>query len=102
MSIIKKLSLTFAAIILSMTFAVQSAYAANVVINLGHGNTEGSAYDPLAKKFAELAEKIASKTTPSWIKFDLKKNIAEIQGMPKMENEELLFNLGSVIEFYSR
>ena len=52
--------------------------------------------------FAELAEKIASKTTPSWIKFDLKKNIAEIQGMPKMENEELLFNLGSVIEFYSR
>ena len=49
MSIIKKLSLTFAAIILSMTFAVQSAYAGNVVINLGHGNTEGSAYDPLAK-----------------------------------------------------
>ena len=60
MSIIKKLSLTFAAVILSMTFAVQSAYAGNVVINLGHGNTEGSAYDPLAKKFAELAEKYSN------------------------------------------
>ena len=60
MSILKKLSLTFAAVILSMTFAVQSAYAGNVVINLGHGNTEGSAYDPLAKKFAELAEKYSN------------------------------------------
>jgi small subunit ribosomal protein S4 len=52
--------------------------------------------------FAELAEKVAPKTTPSWIKFDLKKNITEIQGMPKVENEELLFNLGSIVEFYSR
>lgn len=52
--------------------------------------------------FANLAEIVADKTTPSWIKFDLKKNVAEVQGMPKMENEELLFNLGSIIEFYSR
>lgn len=52
--------------------------------------------------FAELAEKVADKTTPSWIAYDMKKNVAEIQGMPKMENQELLFNLGSIIEFYSR
>ena len=52
--------------------------------------------------FAEVDEKVAGKRTPSWIKFDLKKKEAEIQGLPKMENEELLFNLGSVIEFYSR
>jgi len=28
--------------------------------------------------------------------------VAEIQGMPKVENQELLFYLGSVSEFYSR
>lgn len=60
---------------------------------------EGSLKKPI---FAELAEKIADKRTPSWIAYDFKKNVAEIQGMPKMENEELLFNLGSIIEFYSR
>ena len=60
---------------------------------------EGSLKKPL---FAELAEKVAEKKIPSWISYDLKKNVAEIQGMPKVENEELLFNLGSIIEFYSR
>ena len=54
---IKKLGLILAAVFLTMTIAIQSAYAGNITINLGHGNTEGSAYDPLAKKFAELAEK---------------------------------------------
>ena len=39
---------------------MQSATAGNITINLGHGNTEGSAYDPLAKKFAELAEKYSN------------------------------------------
>ena len=49
-----------ATVLLTMTLAIQSAYAGNVTINLGHGNTEGSAYDPLAKKFAELAEKYSN------------------------------------------
>ena len=57
---IKKIVLTIATVLLTMTFAIQSAYAGNVTINLGHGNTEGSAYDPLAKKFAELAEKYSN------------------------------------------
>ena len=57
---IKKLALMIAAVFLTMALAIQSAYAGNVTINLGHGNTEGSAYDPLAKKFAELAEKYSN------------------------------------------
>jgi len=59
----------------------------------------GSLPKPL---FANLAERLAEHKSPSWITFDLKKNEGEVQGLPKMENEELLFNLGSVIEFYSR
>ena len=55
---LKKLSLTFLTLIFTLCLSVQSVNAGNVTINLGHGNTEGSAYDPLAKKFAELAEKL--------------------------------------------
>jgi tripartite ATP-independent transporter DctP family solute receptor len=57
---LKKLALIFATVLLTMTLAIQSAYAGKVTINLGHGNTEGSAYDPLAKKFAELAAKYSN------------------------------------------
>jgi len=46
MSILKKLRLTFVAVILTMTLVAQSVYAGDIVINLGHGNAEGSAYDP--------------------------------------------------------
>jgi tripartite ATP-independent transporter DctP family solute receptor len=57
---LKKAALMIATIFLTMTLAIQSVYAGNITINLGHGNTEGSAYDPLAKKFAELAEKYSN------------------------------------------
>ncbi len=52
--------------------------------------------------FAQLDEKLADRNIPSWIKFDMKTKVAEVQGMPKVEGQELMFNLGSVIEFYSR
>lgn len=52
--------------------------------------------------FAELDQKLADRNIPSWIKFDMKTKVAEVQGMPKAEGQELHFNLGSVIEFYSR
>ena len=45
----RKIVLTFLAFIFSISLTVQSANAGNITINLGHGNTEGSAYDPLAK-----------------------------------------------------
>jgi len=60
---------------------------------------EASLKKPL---FAELDAKLTEGNVPAWIKFDMKTKVAEIQGMPKVENQELMFNLGSVIEFYSR
>ena len=46
---LKKIVLTFIAFIFTISLTVRSANAGNITINLGHGNTEGSAYDPLAK-----------------------------------------------------
>ena len=57
---LKKLSLLCLSLIFSIFLATQSANAGNITINLGHGNSEGSAYDPLANKFAELAEKYSN------------------------------------------
>ncbi len=52
--------------------------------------------------FANLTERLAETKSPSWIKFNVEKNEGEVLGMPKLEGEELMFNLGAVIEFYSR
>lgn len=59
----------------------------------------GSAAKPL---FANLDEKIKNVTVPSWIKFDGAKKVAEIQGMPILVSSENMFDLNTVIEFYSR
>ena len=58
----------------------------------------GSAKKPL---FAPLEERMKTYTVPSWIKFDFEKKEGEIQGAPKIETG-LLFNLGMIMEFYSR
>lgn len=60
---------------------------------------DGSAKKPL---FAGLEEKLQAKTAPSWLKVDAAKKQIEVQGVPKMDQGELLFDLNSVIEFYSR
>ena len=52
--------------------------------------------------FANLDEKIKNATTPSWIKFDSVKKVAEIQGKPTYVKSENMFDLNAVIEFYSR
>jgi len=52
--------------------------------------------------FQNIDDRIKSATSPSWIKVDFDKKIAEIQGLPKVEGSDLLFDLGSVLEFYSR
>ena len=57
---LKKIGMVFAAVLLTMTLAIQSAYAGKVTINLGHGGGEKSAYQPLATKFAELAAKYSN------------------------------------------
>ncbi|MFZ2620925.1 MAG: 30S ribosomal protein S4 [Minisyncoccia bacterium] len=52
--------------------------------------------------FKDLDDKIKNVTVPSWIKFDAVKKVAEIQGMPQLVKAENMFDLNTVIEFYSR
>src|SRR3989344_1709123 len=52
--------------------------------------------------FADLDEKVKNVTVPSWLKFDAVKKTAEIQGAPALVKTENMFDLNTVIEFYSR
>lgn len=52
--------------------------------------------------FKDLDEKMKKVVFPSWIAFDVEKKVAEITGKPKFSPADVLFNLGQVIEFYSR
>lgn len=52
--------------------------------------------------FAGLTEKLQNITAPTWLKVDPAKLTAEFQGKPKAAQGEHVFNLTSVIEFYSR
>ncbi len=52
--------------------------------------------------FADLDEKVKNVTVPSWLKFDVVKKTAEIQGAPVLVKTENMFDLNTVIEFYSR
>lgn len=60
---------------------------------------EASAKKPL---FADLDEKLNSRTVPSWIKFEFDNKTATVQGAPKYVASENLFDLNTVLEFYSR
>ena len=52
--------------------------------------------------FANLDDRLKSSVTPSWIKLDGPKRTAEIQGAPVLVKSENMFDLNTVIEFYSR
>jgi small subunit ribosomal protein S4 len=52
--------------------------------------------------FASFDERFASITVPSWLSFDPKTKTATVIGMPKSEQSDMLFDLGAVVEFYSR
>ncbi len=57
-----------------------------------------------AKKtvFATLDERLKNTTVLSWLKLDAEKKTATVQGAPKLNPTELIFDLGQVLEFYSR
>lgn len=59
----------------------------------------GSKVKPI---FAKVGERLATTTTPSWIKADLTKQEWEIVGAPKLTQTDVLFDVASVFEFYSR
>lgn len=52
--------------------------------------------------FAGLDERLKDITIPGWIKLDHSKKVAEIVGKPSYVKTENLFDLNTVIEFYSR
>lgn len=52
--------------------------------------------------FSTLDEKLKGHMAPSWIKFDMEKKEATIEGMPKADKDVLQFNLSAILEFYSR
>lgn len=52
--------------------------------------------------FATLDERLKTIKTPAWIKLDVEKKQATVEGIPVANPSELLFNVGAVLEFYSR
>ncbi len=60
---------------------------------------EGSKKKPL---FAKLDERLATNSVPVWIKADHAKKEWEIVGSPKLTQADVLFDIASVFEFYSR
>ncbi|MFA6475927.1 MAG: 30S ribosomal protein S4 [Candidatus Paceibacterota bacterium] len=52
--------------------------------------------------FTGLAEKLAGKTVPEWIGFDLQKAEITIKGEPVFGQAESTINYGVILEFYSR
>lgn len=52
--------------------------------------------------FENLDEKTKNVTVPSWLKYDASKKMAVVQGMPQLIKTENMFDLNTVIEFYSR
>ncbi len=52
--------------------------------------------------FANLDESFKERSAPSWLRRDDAKRTATVVGMPHAEKAEMMFDLNSVIEFYSR
>tara|TARA_B100000683_G_scaffold259544_1_gene283408 strand:+ start:367 stop:975 length:609 start_codon:yes stop_codon:yes gene_type:complete len=52
--------------------------------------------------FTDIDEKTKNYTAPAWIKSDIAKKKITVEGMPKLEKQDLLFDLDAVLEFYSR
>lgn len=63
------------------------------------GIREGSKKKAL---FANIEEKLKTVKVPAWLKLNIEKKEIEIAGIPHVAPTELLFNVGAVLEFYSR
>ena len=63
------------------------------------GIRAGSKAKPL---FATLDEKLKAHKIPSWLKLDFDKKEITVEGLPHAPQSELLFNVGAVLEFFSR
>ncbi len=63
------------------------------------GIREGSKKKAL---FASLDEKLKTVKLPSWLKLDFDKKEITVEGIPHAAQSELLFSVGTVLEFFSR
>jgi small subunit ribosomal protein S4 len=52
--------------------------------------------------FATLDEKLKTVKLPSWLKLNFDKKEVTVDGIPQAPQSELLFNVGTVLEFFSR
>ena len=52
--------------------------------------------------FSNIDEIIKTKETPVWLTWNAEKQTASILRMPSIEGQDLLFDLGTVIEFYKK
>jgi small subunit ribosomal protein S4 len=52
--------------------------------------------------FATLDDRFKAGKVPAWLKLDTEKREVTIDGVPTAVQSELMFNVGSVLEFYSR
>jgi len=52
--------------------------------------------------FATFDEKMKAVKAPTWLSYDAEKKVGTVTGTPKYVPSEHAFNLGSVVEFYSR
>ena len=59
----------------------------------------GSVESPL---FVDAEERMNTQAAPSWIELDPKKKVSKVAGLPTYVPGEQLFDLGVVLEFYSR
>ncbi len=52
--------------------------------------------------FKDLEERLKTHNRPAWIGFDADTKTATVQGKPKYESGESLYDINAILEFYSR
>lgn len=63
------------------------------------GIREGSKNKPL---FISLDERLKTVKIPAWLKLNFDKKEVVVDGVPVAQNSDLLFNVATVLEFYTR
>ncbi len=54
------------------------------------------------KLFEDLKERLQHYNPPAWLGFDENKLQGQVEGWPQLREADLLFNIDSILEFYSR
>lgn len=66
------------------------------VLGIRAGSKGKKLFEGIGEKFKNMV------STPTWVKIDMEKHIAVFQGKPALAQNEQVFNLTSIVEFYSR